>query len=876
MKKAWMFFAVALCFVMVVSAGAEGMVIETVEETETGLAVSGTVPQCEAMYLIGVRYGNSGQLEKAVSKKIPQTTGETYDTVLEGLSVGDSIFAWNEKMQPLCAKTTVEGPLGDGVIHLLGTEIDATGVSGVSVENTIITITEPGDYYIEGTLTDGQIVVSDALAKKDEVNITLMGVNVTSSDSAPFNASNGVIGITLAEGTENTFTDTAKYTNYVAEPKGCFYAKRDMDIGGSGTLIVNGNVKNGLVCGADLKIKKGANITVTAKNNAIKGDNGVTFTDKTGTVTVNAGGDGIKSDAVDGDTGLLEEDKGYVEIEGGTFSIVAEGDGIQADNYCTVSGGALEIISGTEGIKANEVNVPASLDDVALTDEDGNPVYINGKVEITGGNITIIAGEDGVKATESVTISGVDTIVNIDATAVDSTDNSGYDGIQAGETTETVSEDGLTVNETVEVAGAIDISGGTISIEASDDCIISNGSVAISGGTVSGNATCDFIKAFELVEITGGILDIVCTNDGIQSGKALTEVSDGTTITKSNYTTGNVKISDGEFTILANGGSSTNLSDDDESCKGIKANTELEISGGTFNISSADDCIHSNYNVTITGGTFNLATADDGVHADYILTLGTEGGADDDFNIDISTSYEGIEGSVINILSGTQYIYATDDGINAAGDYSEDGSLAGSNDTSSGSTGSNGSTSRPPGSNFGGGTGSMGPNQGSDDTSDYGMMYIKGGRCFVEAYGDGIDSNGSISMTGGIVIENGPTGGGNGVFDIGDSNDCYFKITGGTLIGAGSSDMAVTPTVSGQGSVKVSNGSGNAGTPVQITTADDIFIFVPKVNWSYLFATSPEMSSGETYSATTVSSYSGAEIFGKTVNGTFYGIAEKE
>ena len=754
---------------------------------------------------------------------------------------------------------TEENPQGDGIIHLKGTSIDATGVDGVEVDGTIVTITAVGDYIIEGTLDDGQIVVSDALGKKDAVNITLQGVDVTCSNSAPFNAAGGKIGVTLADGTTNTFTDSGKYTAYTTskDPKGCFYARRDMDIGGSGTLVVNGNVKNGLVCGADLKIKKGASLTVTAVNNAIKGDNGVEFTNKTGTVTVTAGGDGIKSDAIDTDilkTGAIEADKGYVLIEGGTFTINAEGDGIQADNFCTITGGDLAIVSGTEGIKANEVNLPVLADDAIVEGE-----YVNGTITISGGTIDITAGEDGIKATERIEISG-EADVTVDASQTDATDGSGFDGIQVGKTTETVN--GNTTQLTVDVWGTLAISGGTVNIKgASDDAIVAKGDFIMTGGTLTGKATCDFIKAYRLVDISDGTLNITSGQDGIQSGKALTETTSGNTTTSSNYTQGDVRISGGDFTITAGGGSKVSLGNDAASCKGIKANTDLTITGGTFNIDSADDCIHSNYNVTVTGGSMALATGDDGVHADYTLTLGTEGGADDDFTIDISTSYEGIEGSVIKYLSGTTYLYATDDGVNAAGDYTEDGVLTASITPFAG-----------PG-NPGGGTGGWGPGgpggPGGDDSSPYGMLYIKGGRIFCEAKGDGLDSNGNIEMSGGLVLVNGPTSGGNGVFDA----DGTFKVTGGTLIGVGTSDMAVTPTVSNQGYLLKSNTSGSAGTPVKITTDNGSITFIPKVTWRWFFVTTPDMTSGGSYSLSTVSSY-GEKIFGKTVNGTFYGLVE--
>ncbi len=763
MKKEFLSILTAVMLIFGIAALADNADID-ITETETGLSVSFAAPEDGGIYVIGAEYSGT-TLKKAVAYHIDNAvSGKTYTAELNGF-YGGSVYIWNDNQKPLFGKTdyAVTPPENDGIIHLRGDKIYADDIEGVTVDGTTVTITTVGDYIIEGTLNDGQIVVSDALGKKDAVNIELRGVNVTCSDSAPFNAGGGKIGITLADGTTNTFTDTSAYTNYTTskDPKGCFYSKRDLDIGGAGTLKVNGNVKNGLVCGADMKIKKNANLDVTAVNNAVKGDNGVEFTNKTGTVTIKTTeGDGIKSDAIDTDiveTGAIEADKGYVMIAGGTFDIDAVGDGIQADNYCEIMGGNITINSGTEGIKANEVDLPVIADDAVVENQ-----FVNGKITISGGTLDITSGEDGIKATESVTVSD-------------------------------------------------------------------------------------------------GEFDIDAVRDGIQSD-------------------GVCDISGGVFDITTNSGHTTTVSDDADSCKGIKADTELNISGGEFNIDSADDSIHSNWNVTITGGDFTLATGDDGVHADYTLTLGTDGGADDDFTIDITTSYEGIEGSVIKMLSGTTYLIASDDGINAAGDYQEGATLSSIDDIEL--------TAGPGGP---GGSGDWGPGWGNDDSSPYGMLYIKGGRCYAEANGDGVDSNGSIEMSGGIVIENGPTSGGNGVFDIGDSG-CHFTITGGTLIGAGTSDMAVTPTVSGQGYAVTSGSgsmggrpgqsggsSGSAGTPVKITTADGTFAFVPKTSWNWMFATMPEMTSGGSYTITANSgSASGTQIFGKTVNNTFYGLIEND
>lgn len=877
--KAFLIVSVLFCVYYSVSAEEFDVTVKSATE-ENGKIVAVLEAKSDmCVTVIAADFSDDGTLKSAeIKTDVSLLAGVEKSSEISNPDAG-IIYVWDNSQKPLCKafevtrpETTANPtnpPAGDGIIHLMDTYIDAEGVKNVTVDGTIVTINAAGEYTIDGTLTDGQIVVSDSLPKSDAVVINLNGVSVTSSDSAPFNGGGAKIELNITD--ECTFTDTQEYTSYTTTkaPKGCVYSKRDLTVGGTGTLKVKANVKNGIVCGADLKFKKSINIDVTALNNAIKGDNGVKFTSKAGTAKITAAeGDGIKSDAIDSDTGLLETDKGYVTIEGGDITINAPlGDGIQADNYCEISGGTVNITSGTEGIKANEVNVPASEGDEALEN-----TFINGEIRITGGTVTVVSGEDGIKATKSVTIS--DTAdVTVTANGIDESDNSGYDAIQAGKSEETV--DGNTTTETVIVSGTVNILGGTLNIlGASDDAIVSKGDLNIKDCVIRGKSTADFMKVYDNVKIESGEIDIEAGCDGIQAGKAMTVTIKDSNEEKSDYTAGNIKITGGDINIYTREGHGITLADEDESSKGIKANTDLTITGGNITIDSSDDSLHSNYNLTITGGNMNLASGDDGVHADYILTLGTDDGADDSHMIDVSYSYEGIEGSVIKILSGTQYLYATDDGINAAGDYSEDGVLSTQGDVVIMAGGSR------PGFD-------MGMDHGRDDSAPYGKLYIKGGKTYVEAYGDGMDSNGDIEMSGGIAIINGPTNGGNGVFDKGDGNNNYFKVTGGTLIGVGTSDMPVNPTVTGQGYVLKSgstggsnrpggtSSSGSAGTPVKIATDNGNIVIIPKVQWGYMFVTTPDMTSGNSYTLTTNASYTGGtQILGKTVNNIFYGLVE--
>ena len=216
--------------------------------------------------------------------------------------------------------------------------------NGASADGTIVYITGDGTYVISGECANGQIIVE--LNKADKAQLVLMGLNLTCLDSAPlYVASADKVGLTLAEGTVNTFSDGTAYTVKMdKQPTACLYSRDDLSINGKGELIVNANVNNGIGTSNDLKIISGT-VTVTAANNGLKGNDSIAIMG--GKITVTSKDDGIKTEN-DTDPG-----KGYIYVEGGDITITCADDALQATQDITVAGGHLTVNAGGKTINCD-------------------------------------------------------------------------------------------------------------------------------------------------------------------------------------------------------------------------------------------------------------------------------------------------------------------------------------------------------------------------------------------------------------------------------------------------------------------------------------------------------------------------------------------
>jgi hypothetical protein len=377
-------------------------------------------------------------------------------------------------------------------------------------------------------------------------------------------------------------------------------------------------------------------------------------------------------------------------------------------------------------------------------------------------------------------------------------------------------------------------------IRSKDGLIIHSGSITIS-------APDDGVTGKDYVIMHDGVLAITASGDGIKSdnedatdvGFVLVEAGSITIKSQGDGISGetDVLIADGTLNLITGGGSNYTVSGDNSS-KGLKATANVIVEGGSLTISSADDAMHSNANLAVNGGVIQITSGDDGIHAD--TNVGINGGV-----ISITKSYEGIESANISISDGNIHVVASDDGLNGAG-------------------GNDGSGFNGPGGG------------GFSSSSDY-FIYLNGGYVYVDSKGDGIDVNGSLVMTGGTVIVNGPTANDNAALDY----DASFKISGGTLLAAGSSGMAQAPgSTSIQRSVIITlSSSKSASTIVHLENegGTEFFTFKPSKQFQSVVYSSPDLDQGSYNiyvggSSTGVATdglYEGGEYSGGTLTSTF-------
>ena len=454
-------------------------------------------------------------------------------------------------------------------------------------------------------------------------------------------------------------------------------------------------------------------------------------------------------DAGDSDKVQLVLDKASIHCSTGSAILVRNADKVKVT---LAADSENELSDGTE-YQTDDDNPDAALfskDDLVINGSGSLTVQGNYKHGIAGNDDLVITGGRLTVNSLSHALRGKDSVAILDGTFVLTSQK---DGIQASNTEDSTK-------------GWVQIDGGNFTIQSSGDGIQAETNLSIYDGSFTITSGGGAVNGADHTENRGGGFGRPGGNrpdsaNGQTSPEMPSQPAEGEQSSSGNESDYSELIFDpDDFDDT-----STDDSDTTVSTKGIKAGNALLIQQGTFVIDSADDAIHSNYSVTIDGSSFQLSSGDDGIHAEAYLNI--NGGT-----TTIAESYEGLEAAQIHISGGTTQVSSSDDGLNATGGSSfelVDGLLV-LKDISSSDTEQT----------FGG-------RGGMFEVEDNCDITISGGNLTVTtSNGDGIDSNGSLNVSGGTVLVFGSSSGGEGALDYTGSS----SISGGTLVALGSSGMA--------------------------------------------------------------------------------------
>ncbi len=410
-----------------------------------------------------------------------------------------------------------------------------TATDGVTVSDGVITITKAGNYKLTGTY-EGQIKVE--ATSGDMVRLILNNATITNSTGAAINMVEAdEVVIYTASGTTNTVSDGSSYSDTASgSPDAAIYSKSDLTLAGEGTLKVEGKYEEGIHTTDGLVIASGT-LEVNAANTGIKGKDYVDILD--GTITVTASQDGIKA------TNDTDGNRGWVRLSGGTVNISAGDDGFKAERVLEISGGTLNITQSNEGIEAQYINILDGTVNVTSTDDGINASYST--TTTTDSTSTKSASTSTTQATQSKQAAQGNAAQGGQAPS-GSAGQAPAGGGQApsgamgsGTTGQPPAGGGMGGGGmgggggTFEVVDAtINITGGTVTVNANGDGIDSNGTATLSGGTLIVNGP-----------FTGGNTSLDTNGDLLLNGATVTAANSGDMFEapSTNSTSGYVKIS---------------------------------------------------------------------------------------------------------------------------------------------------------------------------------------------------------------------------------------------------------------------------------------------------------------------------------------------
>lgn len=508
------------------------------------------------------------------------------------------------------------------------------GAAEPEKSGSVYTIKSAGEYELSGKLSDGQIVI-DA-GDGDTVKLVLNGCSVSCSTGAAIYAKNAEkVIVNASKGTYNVINDARTGDPQAVSDSddddnddAAIYACCDLNLAGTGTLIVNSDYDNGIKTKDDLSIKN-LTLKVTAAGNALKGNDSVTV--KSGSlILISTGSDGVKTS--NSGTSSKGNQKGTVTIEGGSVDIYSAQDGISAAYdvvICTGEDGDPVVniftasYAGSEGSSSTTEQyliISTSLYSKSsdyyayLYNEPGDGTFVKCTYETTvrsgwttyyglvykvpSGytNIAFCSVPSGTTPTDSnhtlesdgqainTSMNGylVTSTSSLDGEWVQLSNNGGNGKSGSGKTTYS--------SKGIKASNSVTISCGTVTIKSMDDGIHANADETLENGS----------KALGNILVSGGTVTIDAADDGMHADGTLT-ISGGCLNVKNSYEGLEANV------INIEGGESYIYGRDDgmNACKGSAKTPLINISGGYIDVTTASgdtDAVDSNGSFTMSGG----------------------------------------------------------------------------------------------------------------------------------------------------------------------------------------------------------------------------------------------------------------------------------
>ena len=398
-----------------------------------------------------------------------------------------------------CAAASAYTSSNATLISFTDSAVTADGkYSGYEIEGTDVSITAAGTYVFSGDCDDGSITVKKGVTG---VTLVLNGLTLTNADSAAITLNKTAeAALIAAAGSENTVADTAGANDENAAVK--VKSGASLSLSGTGTLTACGNVKNGIKGASDAVITVDElTLNIEAADDGLSCDDELTILG--GRVNITAGGDAVKASPDTDDTENPDTTSlGNVTVSGGTLTLDAAADGIQADGDLTISGGTFAVTANgghttaisdedasCKGLKAGKT---LTVSGGTFTVDSADDALHANDVTVSGGTLTLASGDDAVHADNDLVV-GVKGSSSTSNPKISIT--ASYEGLEgttvsvySGDIDVAASDDGVNAanSELGERSDkyAINIAGGDLYIDAGSDGLDSNNDINITGGRV--------------------------------------------------------------------------------------------------------------------------------------------------------------------------------------------------------------------------------------------------------------------------------------------------------------------------------------------------------------------------------------------------------